>query len=132
MLCVKAFGVWLLLLVAACINGGLREMVIVPRVGEQSGHVISVVVLCGAIFGITYVFIKALGPLPAGILWYIGLFWLVLCLLFEFGFFHYVMYAPWEKLLADYNILRGRLLILVWLTTLFSPLLCGKILHHRV
>ena len=49
-------------------------------------------------------------------------FWLVLSLLFEFGFFHYVMHEPWEKLLADYNIFRGRLLIIVWLTTLFLPL----------
>jgi hypothetical protein len=37
------------------------------------------------------------------------------------------MQEPWEKLLADYNILRGRLLILVWLTTLFSPLVCGML-----
>jgi hypothetical protein len=56
-----------------------------------------------------------------------GLFWLVPSLLFEFGFFHYVMQEPWEKLLADYNIFWGRLLIVVWLTPLCSPLICGKL-----
>jgi hypothetical protein len=40
------------------------------------------------------------------------------------------MHEPWERLLADYNIVRGRLLIVVWLTTLFAPLVCGKIVHH--
>jgi hypothetical protein len=130
MLFLKAFGMWLGMLVAAFLNGALRELLLVRLVGEQIGHVISVFLLSGAIFGITYAFVKAQRPLPASTLLSIGLFWLVLSLLFEFGFFHYVMHEPWEKLLADYNLFRGRLLIVVWLTTLFSPLVCGKIVHH--
>jgi len=39
------------------------------------------------------------------------------------------MHAPWEKLWADYNIIQGRLLSVVWLTTLLSPLICGKPWH---
>jgi len=126
-LLIKAFGVWLILLVAAFINGAIRELVIAPRVGEQVGHVISVVVLSGAIFGIAYVFVNMLGPQPSITLLLIGLFWLVLSLLFEFGFFHYVMHEPWSRLLADYNIFHGRLLAVVWITTLFSPLICGEL-----
>ena len=127
MLFVKAFGVWLILLVAAFINGAVRELLIAPRLGEHGGHIISVIMLSGAILGIVYVFVKVLEPRPSSTLLLIGLFWLVLSLLFEFGFFHYVMHEPWSKLLSDYNIFRGRLLIVVWLTTLFSPLLCGKL-----
>lgn len=127
MLFVKAFGVWLILLLAAFINGAMRETLIVPRAGEQIGHLIGVGVFSAAVLGITYVFITKLAPLPSGTLLHIGLFWLVLSLLFEFGFFHYVMHESWHKLLADYNIFRGRLLIVVWLITLFAPLLCDKI-----
>jgi hypothetical protein len=72
---------------------------------------------------------RSVKPLPASTLLGIGCFWLVFSLLFEFGFFHSVMHAPWAKLLADYNLFRGRCLIIVWLTTLFSPLICGKIVH---
>ena len=115
------------MLVTAFLNGALREVLIVRLVGEQVGHVLSVVLLSGAIFGLTYLFVGALEPLPASTLLGIGLCWLVLSLLFEFGFFHYVMHEPWDKLWADYNIFQGRLLIVVWLTTLFSPLLCGKL-----
>lgn len=129
MLFVKAFGVWLLLLLGAFANGALREMLIAPRLGEQVGHIISVVVFSGAILAITYLFVRALGPLPSSTLVHIGLFWLILSLLFEFAFFHYVMHEPWSKLWADYNILRGRLLMVVWLTTLLAPLLCGKLLY---
>jgi hypothetical protein len=126
----KAGGVWLGMLVAAFLNGALRELLIMRLVGEQVGHVLSVFLLSGAIFGITYIFVRAQRPLPANTWLAIGLFWLVLSLLFEFGFFHYVMHEPWSKLLADYNIFRGRLLIVVWLATLFSPLVCGTIVHH--
>jgi hypothetical protein len=129
MLFLKAFEVWLGMLVAAFLNGALRELLFVRLVGEQVGHVISVFLLSGAIFGLTYLFIKALQPLPASLLLGIGLFWLALSLLFEFGFFHYAMHEPWEKLWADYNIFQGQLLSVVWLTTLFSPLVCGKLLQ---
>jgi hypothetical protein len=88
-----------------------------------------VFLLSGAIFGIAYLFIKTHRPLPAGTLLGMGCFWLVLSWLFEFGFFHYVLHEPWESLLADYNIFQGRLLIVVWLTTLFSPLICGVLVH---
>jgi hypothetical protein len=116
------------MLLTAFVNGALREMILVRLVGEYVGHVLSVVLLSGAIFGITSLFVTTQSPLPAYTLLGIGCFWLVLSLLFEFGFFHYVMHEPWEKLLADYNLFQGRLLIVVWLTTLFSPLICGKIL----
>ena len=131
MLWVKAFGVWLGMLVAAFLNGALRELLIVPYVGEPVGHVVSVFILSGAIFGLAYLFVKAHPPLPPSMLFQVGLFWLLLSLLFEFGFFHYAMHEPWEKLFADYNLVRRRLLIVVWLTVLFSPLICGKLTRGK-
>ena len=127
MLLAKAFGVWLVMLIAAFVNGAIRETLIVPRMGDQIGHIVGVIGLSSAVFVIAYVFVKTLGTLPSSTLLLVGLFWLVLSLLFEFGFFHYVMHEPWEKLWADYNVFRGRILIVVWLTTLFSPLVCGTL-----
>ena len=87
MLWVKAFGVWLLMLLAAFLNGALRDLLIVPSLGDSVEYVISIFVLSGAIFGLAYLFVKALTPLPASTRLGIGLFWLVLSLLFECGFF---------------------------------------------
>jgi hypothetical protein len=48
----------------------------------------------------------------------VGLIWLGLTILFEFGFGHYIMGNPWQKLLQDYNLAEGRVwsLFLAWIT----------------
>lgn len=44
----------------------------------------------------------------------------MLTVAFEFGFGHYVAGHSWDKLLADYNLLRGRVwsLFLVWIAVM--------------
>jgi len=46
----------------------------------------------------------------------IGGCWLVMTVVFEFGFGHYIAGHSWEKLTADYNLLEGRAwpLFLIW------------------
>ena len=107
MLFVKALGMWVVMLLAALTNGAIRETLIVPRLGKQVGHVVGVVVLSGMVFCLAALFVKALGPLPSSTLLHVGIFWLALSLLFEFGFFHYIMHEPWRKLLADDNVCRA-------------------------
>jgi len=52
--------------------------------------------------------------------------WLVLTVAFEFLFGHYVAGQPRKKLLADYNLLAGRLGVLILVTLLFTPVLAGR------
>jgi hypothetical protein len=49
----------------------------------------------------------------------------VLTVLFEFGFFALVMGHPMDVLLGEYDLFRGRLWLLVLITTFFAPLLAG-------
>lgn len=51
----------------------------------------------------------------------IGLLWVVLTLLFEFGVFRFALGLPWERLLADYDLAEGRLWPLVLVTELVVP-----------
>jgi hypothetical protein len=46
-----------------------------------------------------------------------------LTVLFEFIFGRLVMKHPWSKLLADYNLLAGRLWLLVLLWLVIAPVL---------
>ena len=49
--------------------------------------------------------------------WTIGVMWLAMTLAFEFLAGHYFFRTPWATLLADYNLLAGRLWILVLVAT---------------
>jgi len=57
----------------------------------------------------------------------IGVLWLVLTLAFEFLAGHYVFGNPWSRLWTDYDVLRGRIWILVLVTTLVAPVIAARI-----
>ena len=126
-----AFGVWIIFGILAIINGIIRNRFYAPVIGEYSAHVISTIIaVCFVVVG-TYLFLRFIGIEYSNIeLLLIGLFWLILTVLFEFGFGHYVVGNSWERLLADYNILEGRVWGFFLLTALVSPLLIGMLLKR--
>ncbi|AMM40951.1 conserved hypothetical protein, membrane [Candidatus Desulfofervidus auxilii] len=125
-----ALGIWFILVVAAILNGAFRESFITSKVGEQVGHVISTVIFICVILVVTYLFLSNLKiNYTKTDLLLIGALWLILTILFEFVFGHYVMGHSWNRLFADYNILKGRVWSFVLLTTFIAPLLIGSILQ---
>jgi hypothetical protein len=121
---VRAGVIWLVLLVIAVTAGIARTLLLEPRVGEQLGHVIGtvvVIVVFSTVIWLTFDWVSPLAD-PSNA-WVTGLGWVMATLLFEFLFGHDVDGAPWSRLVADYNVLRGRLWILVPLTLLFVPVL---------
>ena len=117
----RATVVWLVLMVLAIANGIFRNSVITPRLGEQVGHVISTVVLCLILLCVSLLTIRWIGPHTTRDALLIGAFWVVLTLAFEFLAGHYAFGHSWEKLLADYNVGKGRVWLLVPITTLIAP-----------
>ena len=117
----RALLVWLVLMVLAILNGTVREYGIIPLTGDRTGHWISTFMLCALILLATWVGLKWMGPQNIGDAWRIGFFWTVLTIAFEFGAGHFLFKHPWSKLFADYNLLNGRIWVLVLLTTLFAP-----------
>ena len=126
-----AFGVWIIFGILAIINGIIRNRFYAPVIGEYSAHVISTIIaVCFVVVG-TYLFLRFIGIEYINIeLLLIGLFWLILTVLLELGFGHYVVGNSWERLLADYNILEGRVWGFFLLTALVSPLLIGMLLKR--
>ena len=109
----------------------MRELIYKKSLGDLAAHQISTATGI-IIFGIVFYFIlkkwKIESVQHAIIL---GLIWLVLTILFEFGFGHYIMGNPWQKLLHDYNIAEGRVwsLFLVWIT--IGPFIFYKIFNRN-
>ena len=122
----RAFAIWLLLLVLAVLNGGVREFLINPWIGQQAGHIASTIILCTVIFWVAYLAISWIGPRTGNDALLIGLFWFTSTMAFEFLAGHYLFGHPWQTLLADYNVFEGRIWFLVLLANLLSPVLAFK------
>jgi hypothetical protein len=117
----RAFLVWVLLVGLAVLNGVAREGLLAPRIGAAAGHVVSSIILGGLIALTAWLTIRWIGPGTARRAWGVGILWAVLTVAFEFLAGHYAFGHTWPELLADYDLLRGRVWLLVLVTTLVAP-----------
>jgi hypothetical protein len=118
-------GVWLLMAIVAVLNGGFREVVLIPRVGEYGGHVLSTALLVGAILGLSglYFSVTAVAYTRLELL-VVGAIWTVLTVGFEFVV-GAVEGTPVSVTLGQYNVLAGQVWIAVPIALFVSPLLFG-------
>ena len=123
----KATAIWLLIVIAAIINGVLREKLIVPMVGIETALPISGVILSAVVFLFSLVLVSFIRSSETKTYLFVGMYWVFLTLSFEFLFGHYVVGKPWAEIMQVFNIQKGDLFIVVLLTTAFSPWLSAKI-----
>lgn len=114
---------WFPMILIAIINATIREVAYGKYLGELRAHQVSTatgVLLFGLYIWILMHFWGFDSPQQALT---VGFIWLGLTVAFEFMFGHYVVGHSWSKLLADYNILAGRvwIVVLIWIT--IAPLL---------
>jgi len=121
----RALVIWFALLLVAVANGAFREALLIPRFGSQPGHVVSTLMLCAGILIVTYLAVPWIQPGSLRDTIAIGLAWLVLTLAFEFGFGR-ARGKSWTELLADYDVLKGRIWVLVLVTTAVAPYLAVR------
>jgi hypothetical protein len=112
---------WFAFVVIAVANGALRELLLTPRLGPKLGHVASTLLLCAFVLIIAWLLTPWIGPRQPADAWSVGALWFALTLAFEFLAGHYIFRTSWEKLLTDYNILEGRIWVLVPIITLLAP-----------
>jgi hypothetical protein len=117
--------IWFVILVLASLNGALRDLIVAPRVGDTISRALSTVILCVVVVLVTWLSIRWIGPQSSRQALTVGLFWLVLTLLFEFGAGR-LSGKSWGTLLADYNVLEGRIWVLVPVVTFLAPLWTGR------
>ena len=122
----KAVVMWFALMVLAIVNGSVRVKWIVPVTGLTAGPAISTIMLCALILLATWLSVAWLGPRSAQEAWTIGILWLVMTLGFEFVAGHFAFKKPWPELLADYDISKGRVWVLVPMVTLLAPWLMAR------
>ena len=128
MLYLMSLGIWFILAVSAIAVATFRVVVLLPPFGEQIAHQIGTVLYLIIQFLIIYLFIKKMKIKEVKTLLGIGIFWVVTTVIFEFVFGHYVIGNSWQKLFADYNLLKGRLWVLVLINNIAAPLISEKMI----
>jgi hypothetical protein len=117
---------WIPMVFIAILNGIFRESVLAKELSELRAHQLSCLTGILLFFGYTWL-LSHQWPLDStGQALAIGLVWLLLTVAFEFSFGHYVGRHSWGKLLQDYNVLAGRLWVLVLLGVALLPFIVFK------
>lgn len=128
MLYLKSLGIWVFLAFSAIVVAIFRIRVLLPPLGEQTAHQLGTALYLIVQFIIIYIFIKNIKVKKFKTLLGIGIFWVVITIIFEFVFGHYVLGHSWQKLFTDYNIFNGRLWILVLINNIVAPIISGLII----
>lgn len=128
----RAGLIWFAIMVAAIFNGAMRDVLLVPQWGDPVARGVSSIALATLVLLITWVSLPWIKPASMADSWRIGAMWLAMTLAFEFGAGHYLFETPWPALFADYNVLAGRLWILVLIATLTSPALVHLTVWNHV
>lgn len=122
-------GTWFLFMILAIINAGIRNGVYKPIIGDLRAHQLSTLTFIIMILIVTYLVLRFSNlHLTDSQALIMGSIWLILTICFEFLAGHYIFGNPWDKLIADYNILAGRVWSLVLLTIFLAPYVTKKLL----
>lgn len=123
----KVLLIWLLILCLAFLNGGLRELVLVPLLGLPCALMLSGLILSACVLATAIVTLPKLGHITRREALVIGFAWLLLTLAFEFGFGRLVQGRTWRELLEAYTFAHGNIWPVVLLVITFAPLLVMRI-----
>jgi len=103
-------------------NGMFRSLFLIPRIGEHTSHVLSVLMLMIVVLLSSSVLVnKLLRNYDNADLFINGSFWAALTVSVDCMFEHYVLDIPWRSILSDYNLLSGRIWIMVLATEIIGP-----------
>ena len=122
----RGAAVWPALLGVAIVYGAAREAFLTAPLGELAAHAVSTITLCAGIIVLSWLSIRWVHPLSRRDAWKIGGCWLALTLAFEFLAGRFLFGSSWSRLLGDYNVLEGRIWVLVPLTTLVAPVVTAR------
>lgn len=102
----------------AIINAAIRNYIILPHTNELLAHQISSFTVILFLAAYLWTLNQRWNLKSERQAAEIGVIWLILTIIFEFLFGHYVVGHTWTHLLADYNIFAGKLwsLVLLWIT----------------
>jgi len=123
----KGGVLWLVILALAILNGAMREKLLVPFLGSYPGLFLSGTILSLCIFIVAYFAAAWYGRLTSRQWLLLGLFWLLLTVVFEFSFGRFVLHKTWVELFAAYSFRGGNIWPVVLVVTGTAPWIAARI-----
>jgi hypothetical protein len=127
MIFLKSIAIWLTFIFAESLNGTVRNLWLIPTIGDRLANQISFASGSLLILTIATLFIGWLNPSGITQMLGIGILWLLLTLGFEVGLGHYILGYSWDRIAADYNLFEGGLMSIGLMVVMLSPWIAAKI-----
>jgi len=127
----KAILTWLLLFVVMFANGAIRVVVLQPQLGEDRARQVASLSGVALVLIVSWLFVRFSPEARPSQLRWVGVAWLAATMAFELLFGHFASGLSWHALLADYDILRGRLWSLILISAFLGPWFWGTLSARR-
>ncbi len=114
---------WLGMMVLAIVNGVVRERWMASRMSALAAHQCSTLLLLAMLSLFSHILFSRVPLSSAGQALAVSGCWLVLTLAFECGVGRLIGKRSWRVLLEEYNLLAGRLWLLIPLWLMVFPVL---------
>ena len=122
---------WLLLFVVMFANGAIRVVMLQPQLGEDRARQVASLSGVALVLIVSRLFVRFAPEASSSQLLWVGAAWLASTVAFELLFGHFVSGLSWSALLADYDILRGRLWSLILASVSLGPWFWGAVRRRR-
>ncbi|KGO81748.1 membrane protein [Flavobacterium cauense R2A-7] len=126
---IKYFLLWFPMLFLAILNGTARDLWYVNYLGELAARQLSTLTLLLLFTLYFLVLFKYSLTVSNSEALFIGVFWVILTLVFEFGFGLY-RGNSWAVLVQEYNIAKGKLWILIPIWVSIGPYCINRLLNN--
>lgn len=124
---IRAAIVWLIIAGFAIANGALREQFLAPAFGAPIALPVSGILLSAIVFLVTWCCYRLIAGCNKLTYLLIGLQWVLMTLLFEFLFGHFVAHKTWTEIFRTFDFMQGDLFLFVLTVSLVSPLVVASI-----
>lgn len=121
---------WLGLVPLMIANGIARVSIYGPSMSDLTAHQVSSATGIGLLVVYTWLVLPWLRLVSPREAWTVGALWFTLTVAFEFLFGHFVAGHPWRRLFQDYNLLEGRIWLLVLLAIIVVPRAIYQLRHR--
>lgn len=130
MRCTRALLIWLAIIAAETVHGTLRTLLLAPQLGDFRARQLAVFTGSLIIFAIVYWSVEWRGAKSNAGLFATGAMWAVLTIAFEFALGRALGF-PWERILEDYDLSRGGLMLFGIIFLALSPWMAHSLRHKE-